>query len=87
MLNATFHLSVVARHRICPALIIMKTGCFEIDSQVLKYGMPKTPFFTMSLKHYLCINMVNVLKFHTPVSDKVAYANSADPDQTASEPF
>ena len=28
---------------------------------------------------------VNVLKFLTPVSEKMAYANSADPDQTAPE--
>ena len=29
--------------------------------------------------------MANVLKFHTQLSDKMAYANSADPDQTAPE--
>ena len=29
--------------------------------------------------------MVNVPKFGTPVSDKMAYANSANPDQTAPE--
>ena len=32
------------------------------------------------------LHMVNVLKFCTPyVSDKIAYGNSADPDQTALE--
>ena len=27
--------------------------------------------------------MVNALKSHTPVADKMAYAKKADPDQTA----
>ena len=31
------------------------------------------------------ISMVNVLKFQTKLSDKMIYANSADPDQTAPE--
>ena len=30
-------------------------------------------------------NKVNVLKLRTPVSDKIAYANSVDPDQTVPE--
>ena len=30
-------------------------------------------------------DMINVLKFCSPVSDRMAYANSADPDQTAPE--
>ena len=35
---------------------------------------------------YLKTCMVNVLKFYyTKVADKMAYANSADPDQTAPE--
>ena len=29
--------------------------------------------------------MVNVLKFRTKVTNKMAYANNADPDQTAPE--
>ena len=31
------------------------------------------------------MGMVNILKFCTQISDKMAYANSADPDQTAPE--
>ena len=41
--------------------------------------------FSWRNKKNVYMDMVNVLKFHTPKSDKMAYANSAYPDQTAPE--
>ena len=35
----------------------------------------------LKLKQHHIVYAVNVIKFHTEISDKMAYANSADPDQ------
>ena len=45
-------------------------------------------YFILFTNFIVCLHssfMANVLKFHTPVADKMAYANKADPDQTALE--
>ena len=47
------------------------------------YAMTFLLFRNVGMVYLIMLCMVNVLKSYTKVSDKMAYANSADPDPTA----